>query len=138
MNKILSDRYVKIHVEDIFNDNDTLRYLGKHAVFNHTIAYGVIDCLLHDKTDFDGEEDTEWYTIISFGGSMWEEARKRLFNKVDKAAAVQFEMLAEEREKYKKMYYEYMHKAVDLERENFNLKCRIERMEESNGRNQRS
>lgn len=130
MEKILEDSYIKIHIEDILNDDNTLRYLGKHAVFNRTLAYGVIDCLLQDRTNFDGEEDTEWYTIISFGGSMWEEARKRLFDKVDKAAAVQFEMLAKERETYKNYYYEYMHKVVDLERANFDLRCKIERLME--------
>lgn len=130
MKKLLEDSYVKIHIEDILSDNDTLRYLGKHAVFNHTLAYGVIDCLLQDRTDFNGEEDTEWYTIIAFGGSMWEDARKRLFDKVDKAAAVQFKMLAEERDKYKEYYYEYMHKTVELESANFDLKCKIERLME--------
>ena len=105
---------IKIDIEELVNKDEFLVEFAKHASFNKNLFNGIVQLLLTDEVQWD-KDKSPWYTIVSFGRSYFEEARKLLISKADEAAQKQVEIYKKERDTIEEYYRKYLSKNVELE-----------------------
>lgn len=123
-----------VSIEELIESEEVLKACAKHAVFNRYLLTGIVEMMLRDEADWNGEEDTPWSCFVSFGRSYIEEARQKLIAHADEAAQTAVRKLTEERDTYKRYYEEEGSKLSSAEAAIRNLKARIVEMQKAGER----
>lgn len=123
----LEDGYIKIHISDLLMEPGVLEECAKHATFDKILIEGLVQVMLTDEAQWELDENP-WWTVVSYGKSMFEDARMKLIEHIDQAAITQIKALQKERDTYSKYYDEYQTKCIELEQTVWDLKYKVRRL----------
>lgn len=120
----VEDGYIKVHIDDLLQDEEILKACAKHATFDRYLIDGLVKVMLTDEAAWE-EDESPWYTVISFGRSYFEEARMKILKSVDEMAHTQVERFQKERDTYSRLYDGYQTKCIHMEQTVSELKNQI-------------
>ena len=110
----IEDGYIKIHFDDLLNAPGVLKECGKHASFNKYLFEGIVQLMLTDEVQWEPDE-SPWWTTMSFGKSYYEEARMKIFSRLDEAVQTQVKKFQKERDAFSEYYTKYQTKCIKME-----------------------